>query len=204
MDKKDKYFTLSNCHNHILGLFSILSLSVLTMVLLVLVIHLSLADTIQVRAQSPENEGIKDFVANGSVNSTIYTLTGNWVTLGNWELAVSDGRVTSFNTDMVWNNGTAGHTHEFRNFVADDDDTEASPDGTVIIQGEMDVGSNREISWRGIPAEIFIDKGKIITVSLDDEGTNKHFGGQSIHGTVDALTPCNLEPGPDMIMPTSC
>jgi hypothetical protein len=231
MNKKNKCFTLGSDYKSVLGLFSIFSLSLLTAMLLLLVTDLSMADTAQVRAQSSDSgsegvsdsgsegvsdsgsegvsdsgsEGVKDFVANGHVNSTLYTLTGNWAATGKWALAVDDGKVTSFNTDMVWNNGTAGHTHEFRNFVADNDNIVLGPDRTVSIKGVMDVGSNRAISWTGIPAEIFIEKGKIITVSLDDEGTNKHFGGQSIHGTVDAITQCGLKPGPEMEMPsTSC
>ena len=36
-------------------------------------------------------------------------------------LTVSDGKLTSFDTDMVLNNGTAAYTHEFQNFQVDSD-----------------------------------------------------------------------------------
>jgi hypothetical protein len=203
MNKKQKCSLLSNVHKHILGSPSTLSICLMSAILLVLAIHLGLTGTVQVRAQTSEDEGLKDFVAKGPVNSTLYTLTGNWDAKGKWALTVSDGKLTQFDTVMTWNNGTSGHTHEFRNFVADDDDIEVSPDGTVSIKGEMDVGTNNAITWH-TPAEIFINKGKIITVSVDDDDTNKHFGGQAIHGTVAALKPCSLTPGPDMQVPAGC
>src|SRR5215216_6170089 len=108
MNKKNKCFTLGNDYKNVLGLFSILSLSILTAMLLMLVTDLSMADTAQVRAQSFDSgsegvsdsgsegvsdsgsEGVKDFVANGHVNSTLYTLTGNWAATGKWALAVDD------------------------------------------------------------------------------------------------------------------
>jgi hypothetical protein len=36
-------------------------------------------------------------------------------------LTLSDGRLTSYDTEMVLNNGTAAYTHEFQNFQVDSD-----------------------------------------------------------------------------------
>lgn len=106
--------------------------------------------------------------------------------------------------DMIWNNRTASHTHEFRNFEAKNHRIELASDGSLTIKGKMDVGTNHVITWQKVPAEIVIEKGRIITVSLDDEKTNHHFGDQTIHGTVDSLKRCSTTPGPDMQVSSGC
>jgi hypothetical protein len=158
--------------------------------------------------QIPLNQlvGSENFRAGGTIDSTIYTTNGNWEATGIWTLTVSEGELTSFATDMAWNNGTAAHTHEFQNFVMDDGSGNISidPEGGVTIEGVMDVGTNSAVSWPSVPAEITIDQGKIITVLLDHEDTDNHFGGhdQAIHGTVTLLRPCSGTPGADMQIPT--
>jgi hypothetical protein len=146
----------------------------------------------------------EDFAADGTINSTIYTPNGNWAAEGIWTLTVSEGALTSFDTDMAWNNGTAAHTHEFQNFVMDDDSDTISIDseGGVTIAGEMDVGTNGVVSWPSVPAEIIIQQGKIISISLDHEDTENHFGGQAVYGTVSSLQPCSATPGANMQIPT--
>jgi hypothetical protein len=148
--------------------------------------------------------GSEDFSAGGSVDSTIYTTNGNWKATGLWTLTVSGGELTSFDTDMAWNNGTSAHTHEFQNFVMDDDSDSISidSDGSVTIEGVMDVATNGVVSWPSVPAEISIEQGKIITVSLDQEDTDNHFGGQAVHGTITSLKPCSGTPGANMQVPT--
>jgi hypothetical protein len=161
----------------------------------------------QASAQEEESEEGGDtgsFVGRGKIDSVIYTVSGKWYAKGDWVLTVSDGELRTFSTDMNWRNETASHSHEFRNFEAEDDGIELGADGSVSIEGSMDVGANRMTSWPGVPAEIVIDRGKIITVSLDHEETDNHFGGQSIHGTVTSIQPCDITPGPDMQMPTGC
>jgi type IV secretory pathway VirB10-like protein len=148
--------------------------------------------------------GSEDFSAGGAIDSTIYTTNGNWDATGLWTLTVSEGQLTSFDTDMAWNNGTAAHTHEFQNFVMDDgsDSISIDSDGSVTIEGVMDVATNGVVSWPSVPAEIIIEQGKIITVSLDHEDTDNHFGGQAVHGTVTLLKPCSGTPGANMQIPT--
>jgi hypothetical protein len=162
----------------------------------------------QQQQKIPLNQSVvsDDFRANGTIDSIIYTTNGNWKATGTWTLTVSEGEVTSFAADMSWNNATAHHTHEFGNFVTDDDSDNISidPQGNVTMEGDMDVATNGVVSWRSVPAEITIDQGKIITVSLDHEDTENHFGGhdQAIHGTVTLLKPCSVKPGPNMQIPT--
>jgi hypothetical protein len=156
--------------------------------------------------QIPLNQLVdsEDFTGGGTIDSTIYTINGNWEAIGRWTLTVSEGELTSFDTDMTWNNGTAGHTHEFQNFVMDDgsDNISIDSEGGVTIEGAMDVATNGVVSWPSVPAEIIIEQGKIITVSLDHEDTDNHFGGQAVHGTVTSLRPCSATPGPNMQIPT--
>jgi hypothetical protein len=162
----------------------------------------------QQQQKIPLNQSVvsEDFRANGTIDSIIYTTNGNWKATGIWTLTVSEGELTSFAADMSWNNATAHHTHGFGNFVTDDDSDNISidPQGNVTMEGDMDVATNGVVSWRSVPAEITIDQGKILTVSLDHEDTENHFGGhdQAIHGTVTSLKPCSVKPGANMQVPT--
>ena len=152
-------------------------------------------------AQSGGEEGVDSFKAHGNINSVIYTVNGNWDAKGKWNLDVSDGKLTYFQTTMNWKNGTSGHTHEFQNFESDNN-IELDSNKSVSIEGGMDVGTNGAISWPSVPAEITIEKGKIITISVDDEDTNNHFGNQAVHGTVTSLQQCSSStPGPEMAVP---
>ena len=77
-------------------------------------------------------------------------------------LTLSDGRLTSYDTEMVLNNGTAAYTHEFQNFEVDSDNKLTDSEGSVAIEGPMDVGTNGVISRPEIPAEVTIEMRKII------------------------------------------
>src|SRR5215211_645513 len=181
-----------------------------------------------------EDEG---FIANGNIDSTLYTINGNWEATGNWSMNVADGELTSFNTTMAWNNGTSGHTHEFLNFeaaaaddeeeeAADDEEEEAADDEeeeadedesgagvdisaedqTLSVAGTMDVGTNGAVVWEDVPSEITIERGKIITASVDNEATEQHFSGQSVYGNLTSLSICSTgAPGPGMqVSPPGC
>jgi hypothetical protein len=156
------------------------------------------------KPSTKSSQDLGNFVAKGKVDSVIYTTAGKWAAKGNWALVVSGGEVKTFNTDMIWNNRTASHTHELRNFETKNHDIGLSPDGSLSIKGKTDVGTNRNMVWLKVPSEIVFEKGKIITISLDDDKTNHHFGGQAIHGTIDSLKRCSIMPGPDMQVPTAC
>src|SRR5215211_6282003 len=157
-----------------------------------------------------EDEG---FIANGNIDSTLYTINGNWEATGNWSMNVADGELTSFNTTMAWNNGTSGHTHEFLNFEAaeaDDDESGAgvdisAEDQTISVAGTMDVGTNGAVVWEDVPSEITIERGKIITASVDNEATEQHFSGQSVYGNLTSLSICSTgAPGPGMQVSPGC
>jgi hypothetical protein len=150
-------------------------------------------------------EEAQGFIANGVMDSTLYTINGNWRSIGNWSMNVANGELMNFTTIMSWYNGTAGHGHEFLNFEAADDEVDISAeDQTISVAGTMDVGTNGAVSWEDVPSEIVIQGGKIITVSVDNEATNEHFGGQSVHGNLTSLSICSTTPGPAMQVFPGC
>jgi hypothetical protein len=152
-----------------------------------------------------ELEEAEGFIADGIMDSTLYTTNGNWRSTGNWNMNVADGELMNFTTTMSWNNGTAGHTHEFLNFEADDDGVDISAeDQTISVSGTMDVGTNGAVVWEDVPSEIVIQGGKIISVSVDNEATEGHFSGQSVYGNVASLTICSTTPGPAMQVSPAC
>jgi hypothetical protein len=187
---------------------STFNVSTIVMLILLATISISYNFSPWVSASTSEdgNGDIDSFVASGDIDSTIYTVLGNWDATGEWRMTVSDGELRSFTTQMAFQNRTSGHSHELQNFEAEDGGIQLGNDRSVRVEGEMDVGTRGTISWPDVPAEIFIDRGKIVTIQLDHEETDNHFGGgeQAIHGTVTSLKPCDVTPGPDMQVPTGC
>ena len=151
-----------------------------------------------------ELEEAEGFIANGKMDSTLYTINGNWRSTGDWSMNVADGELMNFTTSMAWYNGTAGHSHEFLNFEADDGVDISAEDQTISVAGTMDVGTNGAVAWEDVPSEIVIEGGRIISVSVDNEATDEHFSGQSVHGNVTSLTVCSTTPGPAMQVSPAC
>ena len=144
------------------------------------------------------------FVTNGKINTVINVPNGKWLANGNWSIILNNGNITTFETKMTWYNssGTNAHTHELTNFRAAAGDIQTIPmSGTanqIIIKGVTDVGSNSRVSWFEVPTTITINDRRILSISLDDNKTNHHFGGQPLLGIVDSYVPCSDLPGPNM------
>jgi hypothetical protein len=146
--------------------------------------------------QSPSSHGsINSFKGNGKIDSVIYTIGGKWAATGNWNMTVIKGKVTSFKTSMIWRNTTSSHTHELSNFTAKSKNVQLQPDNSLSVKGNMEVGTNNIIVWHKVPTTIAIEKGKIITIALDDTKTDHHFAAQSVHGIVSSLKPCTPQQG---------
>src|SRR5687767_4503304 len=156
------------------------------------------------------SQSASGFVANGKINTVIEVPNGKWLAAGNWSIIVNNGNVTSFDTKMTWYNssGTNAHTHELTNFKSVSDNTQAVPmnltDMQKTIEGFTDVGSNGRTSWFEVTTVITINDGKIISISVDDNKTNGHFGGQPLLGIVDSFIPCSDVPGPNMELLPPC
>jgi len=150
------------------------------------------------------------FIANGKINTVIDVPNGKWIATGNWSIIMYNGNVTSFDTKMTWYNssGTNAHTHDLTNFKASSGNTQAlSSNNTnkqTIVEGFTDVESNGRTSWFEVPTQVTINDGKIVSISLDDNKTNHHFGAQPLLGIVDSFYPCSDIPGPNMELLPPC
>jgi len=150
------------------------------------------------------------FVASGKINSVMALPNGKWLATGNWSIILNNGNITAFETKMTWYNssGTNAHTHELINLRPAAGNIQtlpmSGPGNQIIIKGVTDVGSNNRVSWYEVPTVITINDRKILSISLDDNKTNHHFGGQPLLGIVDSFVPCSDLPGPNMELLPSC
>ena len=157
-----------------------------------------------------QSQPLSGFVTNGKINTLISVPNGKWLASGNWSIILNNGNVTSFGTNMTWYNssGTNAHTHELTNFKAIPGGIQTLPiSGSgqqIIIKGVSDVGANNRISWFEVPTTITINDRKIVSISLDDNKTNHHFGGQPLLGIVDSFVKCSDTPGPNMELLPPC
>jgi hypothetical protein len=164
--------------------------------------------TLNETVAQPQTTG--GFVTNGKINSVIDVPNGKWLATGNWSMILNNGNVTEFETKMTWYNssGTNAHTHELTNFKPALGESQILPitgvANQIVLTGVSDVGSNNKASWFEVPTTITINDRKIISVSLDDNKTNHHFGGQPLLGIVDSFTPCSDVPGPNMELLPPC
>ena len=109
---------------------------------------------------------------------------------GNWSLSVNEGKVTNFATKFsnVLNDGRLWHTHVITNWKPINNTTvHLTPDRSALIAGTVDVKLNETDIWNGIKANILVTKGKIITITLDNEAMANHFYGQPIYGVVRSI-----------------
>src|ERR1044071_2520771 len=150
------------------------------------------------------------FVASGKINSVMALPNGKWLATGNWSIILNNGNITAFETKMTWYNssGTNAHTHELIKLRPAAGNIQtlpmSGPGNQIIIKGVTDVGSNNRVSWYEVPTVITINDRKILSISLDDNKTNHHFGGQPLLGIVDSFVPCSDLPGPNMELLPSC
>ena len=124
-------------------------------------------------------------------------------------MTLNNDNVTSFDTNMTWYNssGTNAHTHVLTNFrpaPAEKTVSLGQKTNNIIIKGVTDVGTNDKISWSEGPTSILINGHKIVSISVDDNKTNHHFGGQPILGVISSFVPCSDLPGPNMDVLPPC
>ena len=157
-----------------------------------------------------QSQPLSGFVTNGKINTLISVPNGKWLASGNWSIILNNGNVTSFGSNMTWYNssGSNAHTHELTNFKAIPGGIQTLPiSGSgqqIIIKGVSDVGANKRISWFEVPTTITINDRKIVSISLDDDKTNHHFGGQPLLGIVDSFVKCSDTPGANMELLPPC
>jgi hypothetical protein len=156
--------------------------------------------------QPPSVAPLSQTTATGTIDSLIFAPGTRWIATGNWSMVLRNGNVNAFNANMTWynNNGTGTHTHEILNFKSNPIDVTVKPGENVAVKGLADVGTNHRISWTNVHSTIDIKGGKTISISLDDNETNKHFAGQAIYGVVKSFTQCSDQPGENMEVLPPC
>jgi len=156
--------------------------------------------------QPPAVAPLTQTTTNGTIDSLIFAPSTRWIATGNWSMVLRNGNVNSFNANMTWynNNGTGTHTHEILNLKSNPIDVTVKPGENILVKGLTDVGTNHRISWTNVHTIVDIKGGKTISISLDDNETNKHFAGQAIYGVVKSFTQCSDQPGQNMEVLPPC
>jgi hypothetical protein len=109
---------------------------------------------------------------------------------GDWKLVTDKGKITNFTSEFYTGhvNGANNHTHQITSLRVDDDrPIQLSTDGNMEISGLTDVKTNGKSAWNDVPTTISISKGRTISINLADNGTQRHFMGQTIYGIVKDL-----------------
>jgi hypothetical protein len=109
---------------------------------------------------------------------------------GDWKLVTDKGKITNFTSEFYTGhvNGANNHTHQITSLRVDDDRAiQLSTDGNMEISGLTDVKTNGKSAWNDVPTTISISKGRTISINLADNGTQRHFMGQTIYGIVKDL-----------------
>jgi hypothetical protein len=144
------------------------------------------------------------FIVDGNIHSLIFTPSTVWVATGPWDLVVEDGEFKAFQTRMIWYDvsGTSSHTHEIDNFEPEDDILMPRALNVTIV-GQTTVGTNMVPSWEEVDTRTDL-RGSVISLFMNDEQTDQHFGAQTIYGIVDSVTDCSDTPGPNMQILPPC
>jgi hypothetical protein len=161
---------------------------------------LSLTMSTTAVAQS-SNAATNTFEMDGQIGSLVLGMPPNTKTVdmttvpkfilsGDWNMNVAQGKLIDFTADFYTGpvNGAENHTHQLSNFrVNDNTPIQFSPDKSISISGIVDVGTNGNKAWDNVNATVDISKGRSVTISLEDEDTERHFMGQQIYGIVKGL-----------------
>jgi hypothetical protein len=139
--------------------------------------------------QNPDNTIKNGNNASGLAKSPKFVLSGNWV------LTVNGGKVTGFDAKFikVLNDGERWHTHVITNFKANNNNSKVrlTSDKNASISGTVDVKLNGTTIWNAAGVNILLNKGKTITINLDNKATGNHFQGQPIYGVVESIKDAN-------------
>jgi hypothetical protein len=146
-----------------------------------------------------DNNGL-NLSAIGTIDSLIITVPQNGfkvVLTGDWYLSIKEGNVTYFDASFLATpmDGTKPHIHQLTNFKADGQTNDAmngvqlkrdgdyNHDG-LTVNGTVDVKINGEAIWDDVDSSISIKEDKVMSIYLDDEQTDLHFGKQQVFGIV--------------------
>lgn len=153
-------------------------------------------------------DGGQSFDAHGTIDTiTDITTSLSFHLVGTWVLQVRNGEVTRFeaNMDTFPSDTSLGkfHTHQLLNFSPkvvgrlDSDDN-------FFTTGNINVGTNNNVSWTNVPVVVTIRDGDTITITLDDTKAGHHFAGQPLTGAVQSISACSEEAGAGMSIFVLC
>jgi hypothetical protein len=124
--------------------------------------------------QTPNNTISNGNSAEGIKDAKKFVLAGDWV------LTVNNGKVTGFTAK--W------HTHVITNFrPINNTRVSLAPDRSASLSGTADVRLNGTSVWNTTKINLIINKGKTLTINLDNQATGNHFQQQPIYGVVESM-----------------
>ena len=115
------------------------------------------------------------------------TTVQKFILSGDWSMSVDQGKLTNFNANFYTGpvNGANNHTHQLSNFrVNNNSPIQHSPDNSLWISGILNVGTGGNNAWNNVNTTVVISNGRTISISLDDNDTQRHFMDQQIYGIV--------------------
>jgi hypothetical protein len=115
------------------------------------------------------------------------TTVQKFILSGDWSMSVDQGKLTNFRANFYTGpvNGANNHTHQLSNFrVNNQSPIQLNPDNSLSISGILDVGTQGNKAWNNVNTTLIISKGRTISISLDDNATQRHFMEQQIYGIV--------------------
>ena len=125
-----------------------------------------------------------------STNTVNMSSVEKFILSGSWKLVTDKGKISNFTSEFYTGpiSGANNHTHQVTNLrVEGDRPVQLSPDGSIQILGLTDVKTNGKSEWKDVPTIISISKGRTISISIADNGTQRHFMGQPIYGIIKNL-----------------
>ncbi len=157
-----------------------------------------------------DNNTIDTFNAKGSISSLAAgTLFGSNTTLGshsgdlyvlggNWDLAVKNGNLSNFNTEIIMTkfDGSGRHTHYIGNLQNATGEVLPITNKTITLtnggnftnfMGTSDISTNGEIKWKDVPITVYLLNGNIINIMVDPIKTDYHFKALPIYGTITSI-----------------
>lgn len=115
------------------------------------------------------------------------TTVQKFILSGDWSMSVDQGKLTNFNANFYTGpvNGANNHTHQLSNFrVNNNSPIRLSSDNSLSISGILNVGTAGNNAWNNVNTTVVISNGRTISISLDDDDTQRHFMDQQIYGIV--------------------
>ncbi len=135
---------------------------------------------------------ISSLILGVSANTKTIDLTTvqKFILSGDWSMSVDQGKLTNFNANFYTGpvNGANNHTHQLSNFrVNNNSPIQLSPDNSLSISGILNVGTAGNNAWNDVNTTVVISNGRTISISLDDNDTQRHFMDQQIYGIVKGI-----------------